>query len=438
MEYSFDRALMSPRSKPGIRLILIAVFVATIAWHATVRADDLLDRGISFHISPSPLSSALLEFSTQSGLQVAAADAEVSHLNSNGVNGTYPPRIALDLLLHGTGLRFSQVGATTVAIGAAPRPALVASTRIDGAGADARAPERKSSQSDLVTPNPVEIPDVTVTAPRPPTDQELAGDSLSQFVIHHATVRYFNTGVTGNLARWRGGKQSICPVTDGLSLAQNAYITARVRALATYVGAPVDSAPHCKDNVQILFTKRPQDKMDSVIQWATVYFRNRYSGGTKDLIAFRPEHAIQGWYMTTRGGSIVLNTDVEFLGLSVLPVWPKIIQNHLGDEAGSGIGVVILVVDTTKVIDYSIGAIADYLAMMTLSVVQSPDNCDPLPSILDLMSSSCGKREMPAGITAGDLAFLKALYYKNTGWGRSLSRDQIQDNMMRQFKRPLI
>jgi hypothetical protein len=433
MEYSFVRAFMAPRSRPGIRLIAM-VAVATLAWHATMRADDLLERQINFHIAPSPLSSALIEFSTQSGLQVAAADADVAQLNSNGVNGMYPPKVALDLLLHGTGLRFSQVGATAVAIGTAPKPALVASSRVIGSGAAAWTAERNSPQPDPVATTPTEIPDVTVTAPRPPTDQELAGDSLSQFVIHHATVRYFNTGVTGNLARWRGGKQSICPVSDGLSLAQNAYITARVRALATYVGAPVDSAPHCKQNVQIIFTNRPQEKMDSVIQWATVYFRNRYSGGTKDLIAFRPDHAIQGWYMTTRGGSIVLNTDLEFLSLSVLPVWPKIIQNHLGDERGSGIGVVILVVDTTKVVDYSIGAIADYLAMMTLSVVQSPDNCDPLPSILDLKSSSCGKREMPAGITAGDLAFLKALYYKNTGWGRSLSRDEIQDNMTRQFK----
>ena len=97
--------------------------------------------------------------------------------------------------------------------------------------------------------------------------------------------------------------------------------------------------------------------------------------------------------------------------------------------------IVILVVDTTKVVGSTIGTIADYLAMLTLSVVQSPDNCDPLPSILDLMSSSCGAREKPVAITAGDLAFLKALYYLNTGLGPSLSRNQIQDNMMRQFNR---
>ena len=111
-----------------------------------------------------------------------------------------------------------------------------------------------------------------------------------------------------------------------------------------------------------------------------------------------------------------------------MPVWPQITQNYsgigdIGSRVGggsgskSGIGFVILVVDTTKVVGYTIGAIADYLAMLTLSVAQSPDHCDALPSILDLMSSSCGTRQMPAGITAGDLAFMKALYYKNTGLG---------------------
>jgi hypothetical protein len=141
--------------------------------------------------------------------------------------------------------------------------------------------------------------------------------------------------------------------------------------------------------------------------------------------------------MTTRSGDVVLNTDVEFVGLDVLPVWPQITQHYAGGGAsgsGSGIGVVMLVVDTTKIVGYSLGAIADYLAMLTLSVAQSPDHCDPLPSILDLMSSNCGKREGPTAMTAGDLAILKALYYKNTGLGRSLTRSQIQDNMVRQFK----
>ncbi len=292
------------------------------------------------------------------------------------------------------------------------------------------------------SPASPKIGDVTVTAPVPPTEQELAGDSLYQFIVHHATTHFVNTGATGNLARWRGGLQSICPLTVGLSPGYNAFVTARLRAV---VGAPVQSDPQCKSNVQIFFTKNPQEKMEEVRKWAVVAFRNRYTGGTKDLIAFKSDHAIQGWYIATTGGAIVLNTDMALVGLDVQPVWPEITQNyhaeasigtHLGGGSGSGIGIgtVIIVVDTTKVVGYTVGTIADYAAMLSLSIAQSPDHCDALPSILDLMSSSCGARAAPTAITAGDLAFLKALYYRNTGLGPSLSRDDIRSNVMGQFK----
>ena len=447
MEYSSARALkMATRSKSGIRWALLAL-VVTIAWLEPVRADDVLDRGVRFHIPASPLANALVEFSTQSGIQVAAADVTVSNLNSDGLNGTYSIHAALSALLHGTGLEFSRVGTQTVAIrSVSVGPNSLAPNDRIRAVAKTPLPEPGEPHPRDDASAPAEIPDVTVTAPRPPTDQELAGNSLEQFILHHATTHYVNTSTMGNLARWRGGLQSICPVTGGLTPGYNAFVTARLRALAAYVGAPVQSNPQCKANVQILFTNNPREKMESVREWATgTAFRNRYSGGMKDLIAFRSDHAIQGWYLTTGAGATVLNTDVSFVGLNVLPVWPQITQKYIGSGnlgtrlgggsgSRSGIGIVILVIDTRKVVGYTVGAIADYLAMLTLSVVQSPDHCDPLPSILDLFSSGCGVREMPTGITAGDAAFLKALYYKNTGLGPSLSRSEINANMMRQFK----
>jgi hypothetical protein len=301
---------------------------------------------------------------------------------------------------------------------------------------------------DVTASTSPEIPGVAVTSPSPPTGQELAGDSLYQFIVHHATTHYLVTPTTRNLARWRGGMQSICPVTVGLAAKDNALVTARFRALAAYAGAPLESNPHCTDNVQFVFTSNPGEAMDNVMNWATApaTFGIRYSGGMRDLIAYKSDHAVQGFYITTRGGARVLNTPVALAGLDVLPVWPEISQQYLGTDrigthlgggsgSGIGIGVVILVVDTTRVTGYTLGTIADYLAMLTLSVVQSPDHCDPLPSILDLMSSSCGTREKPTAITAGDLAFLKALYFRNTGLGPSLSRAAIEDNMMRQFER---
>ncbi len=132
-----------------------------------------------------------------------------------------------------------------------------------------------------------------------------------------------------------------------------------------------------------------------------------------------------------------MNVDADQLRrLDLLPLWPLVIQTGL-HGAGccyGGIVKVIIVVDTAKVVGYTIGSIADYISMIALSLVQSPDHCDPLPSILDLMAASCSEREKPSGITAGDVAFLKALYSRNTGLGPSLSRSDIQSNMMQQFK----
>ena len=162
--------------------------------------------------------------------------------------------------------------------------------------------------------------DVAVTAPSPPTDEELAGGSLPQFVAQHATVALFQYGRNRrNVARWIGGKRSICPLTKGLSPEQNAYVTARIRALAAYVGAPVQPGPQCEYNVTIQFTNNPHDEMDKVFKWATVYFLNRYSGGKRDLIKFTSDHAIQGWYLMGGG----LNSDLGLAALDVLPIWPR-------------------------------------------------------------------------------------------------------------------
>lgn len=419
----------------GASTVTRLMFVALVVWHATARADDIMDRQIHFHIAAAPLPRALIEFSSQSGVQVAAADAAVSNLKSNGVNGTYSVRAAMALLLQGTGLAYSQAGTSTVAIAAAA-PAFGTLARM---GAPNGAGRPSVDTSAPATPNAVpfpqtELPEITVTAAVPPTEEELAGNSLSQFVDHHATTHDFPTPISRNLGRWRGGMQSICPATTGLSTNYNAFVTSRLRAVAEYVGAPVQSDSKCSDNVTVVFTDNPEQAMKGIVSWAQKYFqRNNHFQSIKRLIAYTSDHAIQGWYFTTHGGARASNTEIALLPVSLLPIWPKIFPRNDGGDT-NGIGAAVLIVDARKIEGTPIGAIADYLAVLSLSVIQSPDHCDPLPSILDLMSSSCGAREKPTAITAGDLAFLKALYYKNTVLGGSLSRADIEANMMDQFK----
>jgi hypothetical protein len=51
-----------------------------------------------------------------------------------------------------------------------------------------------------------------------------------------------------------------------------------------------------------------------------------------------------------------------------------------------------------------------------------------------VLSAACTARQIPAALTAGDLAFLKAIYYKNKGLGPTLSRAEIEGNTNRQFE----
>ncbi len=285
-----------------------------------------------------------------------------------------------------------------------------------------------------------QLPDVTAITPRAPTAAELAGGSLCEFVVHHGTTNYpASVGAIGRgLLRWRGGRpQSRCPLTLGLDPGYNDFVTARVRAIGTYVRAPMNPDLHCRPNFEVLFTTDPEKSMAAVLKWAGSSLGTGYPHQTQKLLEHSANHPIQGWYITVGGGGMVLNQDAGFIGGQDLQaLWPLVIPTSMrGNDAGRGIIEVILVIDTAKVAGATIGSIADYAAMVGLSVIQSPDHCDLLPSILDLMAPTCQSREKPAGISAGDLAFLNALYFHDTGLGRTLSRDEIERNMLDQFKR---
>jgi hypothetical protein len=401
------------RDAPALRVGLILMTLC-LSWTALVRADDVLDKNVHFDIRSAPLGNALVQFATQSGVQVAVADSDVVRLQSEGLHGDYSVQQALSMLLHNTGLTYTPVG-ETVAIRAT------------------------SSTSAATSTMQAQLPDVTVIAPPAPTPGQLAGGDLFDFVVHHGTTDYsVSVGAsTGGLMRWRGGRsQSPCPMTVGLDAAYNDFVTARVRAVGAYVGAPLVPDLHCKPNLEVLFTTDPQKSMAAVLKWAGRSLGVKYPHQMQDLLQHSASHPVQGWYITVGGGASTLNADSALLGrLELRPLWPLVIptSNHVND-AGRGILDMILVVDTTKVAGATIGSIADYAAMVGLSLIQSPDHCDSLPSILDLMAPSCQSRDKPAGITAGDLAFLKALYYHNTGLGRTLSRNEIQRNMLDQFK----
>jgi hypothetical protein len=282
----------------------------------------------------------------------------------------------------------------------------------------------------------VAVPEVTVIAPRPPSAEELAGEAVPKFIASHATPSI----VIHQIMRWRNG---ICPIAHGLSPAFNLYVSARIVAVAATVGAPHQAAERCNHNVEILFTSEPQQVLDELVKKRGSHVLGfHYAQQTKKLATFRGP--IQGWYVTSTRGDRGEEVVDEAVTLPVRrpgdgELVPAVPAGRLGTRLFTGqisaIVSAIIVVDSSKVSGHAIGPISDYLAMMILSQAQSPDTCGTLPSIIDLMASNCGDRAEPAQLTAGDIAFLRALYRMDLRENLSLEMSDIQNAMMREFNR---
>ena len=282
------------------------------------------------------------------------------------------------------------------------------------------------------------LPEVTVEAPRPPTPEELAGHAVSDFILAHAAPAF-----SGQLARWGVGRDpGICPLTVGLSPSFNDFVSARVLAVAATVGAPIQTG-RCTHNVYIIFATDPQKALADMVKQNEQILGFHYPAQTSDLE--RITHPIQGWYVTTTHGAWAGETIDE--AIPVLPLWnprdpffaqqpPGLAGSRLGSDMSSGIINVLIIADAKKMVGRPIGAIADYVAVLTLTQAYKSELCGMLPSITDLMLANCHEREKLTGITAGDLAFLRALYKADIEAVLPLERSDINNIMMRQFHRP--
>jgi hypothetical protein len=379
-----------------------------------------------FDIPAQSLSSALNEFAQQSQQQILFAPDIVAQKLSLPLHGDMQPLAALKVLLKDSGLTFKTTPNGAILVGNAREPR--------GAAAGPRSKNANPPSNGISTVESTVLPEVTVTAPRLPTPEELAGEAVPNFVASHAVPSI----VIRQLMRWRTG---ICPVTLGLSPSFNTFVSARIHAVAAAVGAPHQAVEKCKPNVLILFTTEPQRQLEEVVKLlgpAALGFH--YSPQTKRLMTF--DRPVQGWYQTaTRNfrGLEVADDPLPMPALS-LSIW-----DHTpvpGGEPGSRltnlrVSLIIqatAIVDANKMAGKSIESISDYLAMMVLSQSKSPDTCGQLPSVIDLMASNCAEKEKPTQITAGDLAFLRALYSINLEEPLELERDSLEDSIVRQFK----
>jgi hypothetical protein len=289
---------------------------------------------------------------------------------------------------------------------------------------------------------PAEPPEnVTVTGTR-------AKEVIQDFVKSVTTPTHF----AGKIARW---ETPICPYAMGVKPEAAAFIVKRIKDVAQAAGARVSTDKNCRYNIEVLFTSTPQALMDNVRKDHADVLGYAVSTDEKIRLAkfVRP---IQSWYVTatrdrngatevdsphtTNGNGVTMILPCSMLQPPPAPPGMCTLQNPyarkvnvdgslLGDMTRSLFDNVLIVADPGKLADYELGAVSDYIAMLALAQVLSPDTCRDLPSILNLLAEGCPAHS-PA-LTDNDRAYLRGLYAMQADKSLNVQRETIADEMQK-------
>jgi hypothetical protein len=269
-------------------------------------------------------------------------------------------------------------------------------------------------QTNPAASSPLQPETVTVTARRPSPEQ-LTDTVIANFVdLHGAKDRK-----SGQFVRDLG----VCPLVLGLPPAFNDFVSQRILAVAKSVDARTQTVGKCTPNIEVVFTDQPQKVLDELYQKTRgVILGVHYVHEVKTSI--HVSHTIQAWYVTgTHGvgdnGTNVEGTDTATTAndtdttrihtddaYTVGPT-PIVTGSRLPGRLESLIVNALILVNGRDVQDKPIGPVADYIAMLALPQPKSLDDCNDLPSILDMYASGCDARPKPDSLTAGDIAYLR-------------------------------
>ena len=291
-----------------------------------------------------------------------------------------------------------------------------------------------------------QVESVTVTAAR-----EAA---IAKFIETRAAT----TRMTGKLARW---KVPVCPVVYGIPANYAAFITQRIRDVATSAGAPVNTGKDCRGNIQIVFTTAPQALLDNIrlknSNYLGYYDNSRQAEAMTKLS--RPVHAFYSTATADLRGNRQSDTHkttgitIELPGVpspgqgdsvSSLPSGGQMVTltmpgasamsvsgtRFLGDGLSSEFQHVVLVVDTLKVATLEMGSLSGNLALLALSQPSDAGICQDLPSIANLLiTPACNAATLTAELSVYDRAYLSGLYKSQIEGAGHVQKAQISYEM---------
>jgi hypothetical protein len=227
-------------------------------------------------------------------------------------------------------------------------------------------------------------------------------------------------------------------------------VSHRVKEIAAQAGAPVNDSDRCRANIAIVFTTRGQALLDDIRKRRPEILGYYDTNSQRDALAV-VSHPIQAWYTTATkdlrgfaemdraktGGTEFTIQDPTIPNTFITMTMPNahnrnVTGSRLGDGLRSVMDQIIIVADPTKLADYEIGPLADYISLLALTQLDSLDTCQQLPSIVNLLSQGCAQK--PNALTENDLAYLRGLYKMGPDRTSRIQQDEIAWQMEQSLK----
>jgi hypothetical protein len=273
--------------------------------------------------------------------------------------------------------------------------------------------------------------------PLPPIEVEAQRRSVEKRV--NAFIAAITPHVyADSLARWQHG---ICPVVIGPPQAQIDQILARLSAISTAAGVPVQPKP-CNANFYVVATTYPEKLLKTWSKRDRLLFGNAMPKLVDEFLD--TPRAVRVWYNTIPADKPVDDgVNPEPFGGLMTPISPGAGVNAgtIADAAANTRSLefnevqrftsVIVVVDTQRTAGIKLASLSDYIAMVGLSKINLDANFTGAPSILQLFVAASGNSNeaTPTSITSWDQDYLHGLYA--TRQSSRLQRAAIADMMVR-------
>ncbi len=251
------------------------------------------------------------------------------------------------------------------------------------------------------TTPPVAANDSTIT---------VTGQKKQKSEIRREARAFTSVMITPTIGQYSRRQTGICPLVIGIDPSYHKIIYAKIRDVATRIGAKV-ADNNCKINSFIIFSENVIDSLAQLRRtrpqiFTEVPFLERNS-------FFKQPAPARWWYRTevkdtegrTFSGGLVRNSDDSPVIASSNSAESLIFSTIQINLMAS-----VVMIDLKKAEGYPLEAIAAHAAMVSLVQVKPDKNFADVPSILNIFAPGKSPSDAPTDLTRWDYAFAESIY----------------------------